>query len=124
MQELVTVEEAHRVITALAWALPLAGVVVGLIAGAARGATGKGARQGFAVGLLGPIIYAMWLLYSYLVRYDPETGRAGLHSVSTLVLSALIFAVIGAMLGAFYSRVVFPPPARHDEGAETEDASQ
>lgn len=122
MQELVTVEQAHRVITALAWAFPLAGVVVGLIAGAARGAIGRGTWQGLAVGLLGPIIYAMWLLYSHLVRYDPETGRAGLHSVSTLVLNALVFVVVGVMLGAFYRRVVFPLSGHREQVEDTEDA--
>jgi len=124
MQELVTVEQAHRLIAALAWALPLAGVVVGLIAGAARGAIGRGAWQGFAVGLLGPIIYAMWLLYSQMVRYDPETGRAGLHSVSTLILNALIFAAVGVMLGAFYRRVVFPAHEHRERTEEAQDASQ
>ena len=124
MQELVTVEQAHRVIVVLAWALPLAGLLLGAIAGAVRGVSGRGAWQGVAVGLLGPIIYAMWLLYSHMVRYNPETGRAGLHSVATLVFNALIFAVVGAMLGAFYRRVVFPPPEQRSDTPPAEDAPQ
>jgi len=107
MQELVTVEQADAVIRLLAWAGPVAGLVAGLIAGAVRGRIAAGAIRGLAVGLLGPIIWAMWLLYSYLVRYNPETGEAGLHSVVTLALSALIFLVVGIALGGFYSRVVF-----------------
>jgi hypothetical protein len=124
MQELVTVEQAHRVIVVLAWALPLAGLLLGAVVGAVRGGPGRGAWQGLAVGLLGPIIYAMWLLYSHMVRYDPETGRAGLHSVATLVFNALIFAVVGAMLGAFYRRVVFRPSEQRSDTPPAEDAPQ
>ncbi len=123
MQELVTIEQAHRVITILAWALPVAGLLVGAVAGAAARAPARGAWRGLAGGLLGPIIYAMWLLYGHLVRYDPETGRAGLHSVATLLLSAAIFIVVGAMLGAFYRRVVFPPSQHRDVTSQTDEAS-
>jgi len=124
MQELVTVEQAHQVLRALAWALPVAGLVIGLLAGAARGAAGRGAWQGLMVGLLGPLIFAMWLLYSYLVRYDPETGQAGLHSVSVLLLNALIYAVVGVMLGAFYRRAVFPSRGHRDPTQDSQDASE
>ena len=123
MQELVTVEQADAVIRVLAWAGPVAGLIIGLIAGALRRRPGAGAWRGLAVGLLGPIIWAMWLLYSYLVRYNPQTGEAGLHSVATLALCALIFLVAGVTLGGLYSRVVFARPAEETEEAAANHAA-
>ncbi len=108
MQELVTVEQAEAVLRWLVLIGPLLGLIVGAIVGALRGGVGCGAWRGLAVGLIGPLIYLMWRLFSHLVRYNPDTGRAGLHSVATLALSALLFIVVGALLGAFYRRVVFP----------------
>ena len=122
MQELVTVEQAGAVIGVLAWAGPIAGLIVGLIAGAAGGKAGRGAWQGLAVGMLGPVIWGLWLVYSQLVRYNPETGRAGLHSTATLALSALIFIAVGIGLGSFYGRLVFPPRPEEDRGESANDA--
>ena len=110
MQELVTVEQAERVLRTLAVALPLLGVAVGAAVGAARGRAGAEALRGLAVGLLGPLTLLLWWGYSYTVRYDPRTGRAGLHSVRTLLAAALGFIVVGALLGAFYRRCVFATP--------------
>ncbi len=124
MTELVTVEQAEVVLRALIWAGPLAGLLIGAGVGAVQRAPAPGACRGLAVGALGPIVYVMWLLYSYLVRYNPETGRAGLHSVAVLALSALIFIVVGASLGGFYRRVVFPTrePEADEEAPEAPDS--
>ena len=108
MQELVTVEQAESVLRWLVLGGPLLGLIVGTLIGAARHRPACTAWRGFAVGLIGPVIYLMWRLFSYLVRYNPETGEAGLHKVSVMLLSALIFVVVGALLGVFYRRVVFP----------------
>lgn len=127
MQELVSVEQAESVLRWLVLGGPLLGAIVGALIGALRRRPqavsregckiGCGAWRGFAVGLLGPIIYLMWRLFSHLVRYDPETGEAGLHKVSVMALSALIFVVVGALLGAFYRRVVFPATDNDDSPA-------
>lgn len=120
MQELVSVEQAENVLRWLVLGGPLLGAIVGAVIEALRsqeGCVGCGARRGFAVGLLGPIIYLMWRMFGYLVRYNPETGEAGLHKVSVMALSALIFVVVGALLGAFYRRVVFPDTDRDDSPA-------
>lgn len=111
MDELVTVEQADAVVRILAWAGPVLGLVSGAIVGAVRGHISAVAWRGLALGLLGPIVWAMWLLYSHLVRYNPATGTAGLHSVATLALNALIFLVAGVALGGLYSRLIFTKPA-------------
>jgi len=121
MQELVSVEQAESVLRWLVLGGPLLGAIVGALVGALRSRDGCkigcGAWRGLAVGLLGPIIYLMWRLFGYLVRYNPETGEAGLHKVSVMALSALIFVVVGALLGAFYRRVVFPGTDSDDSPA-------
>jgi len=120
MEELVTVEQVGAVIATLAWVGPVAGLIVGIIAGATQGRAGRGALRGLAVGALGPVIWALWLVFSHLVRYNLDTGRAGLHSISTLVVSALIFAVVGIALGAFYGRIAI---AREPEESEDQTAN-
>jgi hypothetical protein len=106
------------VLRALIWAGPLAGVVIGLIVGAARRCTTVGLWQGAAVGLLGPVTYGLWRFYDFTVRYNPQTGEAGLHKVRVHALNALIFIVLGLVLGLIYRRLVFPKrePAA-DQGA-------
>ena len=116
MTEIITVEQAEAVLRALIWAGPLLGALIGLITGAARGCPVVGLWQGVAVGLLGPVIYGLWLFYSYTVRYDPESGVAGLHRVSVHVVNGLIFIVLGVALGVIYRRFVFR------EGADAADA--
>ena len=120
MEELVTVQQAGTVIATLAWAGPVAGLIVGIIAGATQGKPARGAIRGLAVGALGPVIWVLWLVFSHLVRYNPETARAGLHSITTLVASALIFVVVGIALGAFYGRIVF---VRKPEESEEQTAN-
>jgi hypothetical protein len=121
MQELVSVEQAEKVLRWLVLGGPLLGAIVGAVIGALRSQegckVGCGAKRGFAVGLLGPIIYLMWRMFGYLVRYNPETGEAGLHQVSVMALSALVFVVVGALLGVFYRRVVFPDTDSDDSPA-------
>lgn len=108
MTELVTVEQADAFFRALIWVGPLLGVVAGIVAGYLRRRPLVGLGQGFAVGLLGPVVFAMWSLYSHTMRFDPETGVAGLHRASVHALNALIFIAIGVVLGVIYRRLVFP----------------
>lgn len=125
MTELITVEQAEAVLRALIWVGPLLGALIGLIAGLARKCPALGLWQGVAVGLLGPVVYGMWRFYSYTVRYDPETGEAGLHRVWVHALNALIFIVLGVVLGVIYRRFVFDRgrPAGTDV-SETQEASR
>lgn len=103
--EIVDLQQFAGAVRVLAMAVPVVAVLVGLIAGAVRKRMGAGLVKGVAVGLFGPIVYGLWLMYSYLVRYDPQTGTVGLHRVSVLLLNVAVFAVVGVLLGLTYSRV-------------------
>ncbi|MFQ6096443.1 MAG: hypothetical protein ACE5O2_01865 [Armatimonadota bacterium] len=99
MREIVDVAAFERALLGLAVVAPLAGLVVGAAVGARKGCAARGLVQGLAVGMLGPVVYGLWHVYDYLTRYDPDTGYAGLHRVSALAWSALIFAAVGVACG-------------------------
>jgi len=124
MQELVQAWQVEEAMRALVWAGPLLGLIIGAVASAVLRQGPGIAWRGLAVGLLGPIIYALWRLFGWMVRYNPRTERAGLHSVATLVLSALLFIAVGALLGAFYRRVVFAHQDRAGDVAAEPGAPQ
>lgn len=108
MHEIINLAAFAKAILWLAIVLPVLGVVVGLAT--------RAVVKGLAVGLLGPLIYGLWLLYSHLIRYDPATGYCGLHRTSVLLLNVSLFAVVGIALGALYGRV-FRPAARLEDSA-------
>jgi hypothetical protein len=94
MHEIVNLAQFARGVIYFAIALPLLGLVVGLVA--------RAVLKGLAVGLLGPLVYGLWLVYSWLIRYDPVTGYCGLHKTAVLWLNVCLFALVGVALGAFY----------------------
>ncbi|MEI6500923.1 MAG: hypothetical protein WCP21_07840 [Armatimonadota bacterium] len=94
MHEIINLAAFAKAILWLAFVLPVVGVVVGLVF--------RAVWKGLAVGLLGPLIYALWLGYSHLIRYDPVTGYCGLHHTSVLLLNVVLFALVGVALGAVY----------------------
>jgi len=131
MTELISGEQADAVMLALIWVGPLLGVLIGLIAGYARGCPVVGVWQGTAVGLLGPVIWGMWRFYSWMVRYNPQTGEAGLHKVWVHAFNALIFIAFGLVLGVIYRRWVFPvcertaaPETDKENSHEAQEASR
>jgi len=105
MRELVDIAVFERLLQAIAIAGPVVGALSGLILGVRRRAPAAGLVKGIALGALGPVLFALWRLYSYLVRYDPATGYVGLHRVDVLLLNVLIFVAIGAVLGIAYARL-------------------
>jgi hypothetical protein len=119
MHEIINLAAFAKAILWLAIILPVLGLVVGLVT--------RAVVKGLAVGLLGPLIYVLWLGYSYLIRYDPATGYCGLHRTSVLLLNVVLFALIGIILGALYGWLFHPvcpkledrPGAaeRHTDGA-------
>ena len=93
MQELVTVEQAERVITLLTFALPAAGVVLGALVGALRRRVGRGVVVGLVCGLSGPAIWLVWRMYNAIV------GVYGLDSVRGLLVNLALFVAIGLVIG-------------------------
>ena len=90
----------------LAVVCPVIGLVLGYILGSFRNRIREYALKGLFFGLLGTLNYVLYRMYTYLVRYDPETGYVGLHHVSVLVTNAVIFVCIGVFLGILY-RFIF-----------------
>ncbi len=93
MQELVTVEQAERVIVLLALALPIIGLVIGVVVGAVRRRIGRDALLGLICGLSGPAIWLLWRMYNGIV------GVYGLDSVRGLLINLALFVVIGLVVG-------------------------
>jgi len=114
--EIVDLQQFTRCLQALAIALPLIAVAVSVIVGVKKKHLGQSIVKGIVLGLWGPLIYALWLLYSFFVRYNPQTGEAGLHRVSVLLINVAIFAVIGVLLGFVYSRIFRPVTTDSNNG--------
>lgn len=99
MKEIVEVETVDAYLRLAALVLLATGACLLVVGGLAKGRLAFWARRASAVGLAGPIVFGMWRLYSYLVRYDPKSGYFGLQSVKVLLLCILLFVVVGALLG-------------------------
>jgi len=93
MEEIVTVAQADRLILLVAVALPAIGLIVGAVAGAIRHAFARGLLLGFAGGLIGPALWALWHMYNGII------GVYGLDSVRGLFVNLALFVAIGLVLG-------------------------
>ncbi len=93
MREIVTVEQVDRLFLLLAIAAPLIGAAVGAAAGRSRGSAGRGAAQGFVIGLLGPANLLLWKVYNAL------TDRMGLDTVKNLLMQLGLFIALGIIVG-------------------------
>ncbi len=105
MHELIDLGKFELALQLLAAATLPVGLIVGTYLGRARGAMRKYMIRGAAVGLLGPIIYALWRYYRWMVRLEPETGYVGLHRPGVLALNVGVFIIVGAILGLAYARI-------------------
>ncbi len=101
MRELITVEAFGRglVIASAAW------VVIGLAVTLVRRGSPNALHRGLAWTMLGILVPALWALYSWMVRVDPDTGYVGLHRVSVFAASALVFIAVGIALGYLFARL-------------------
>lgn len=111
MREIVTVEQVDRLFLLLAIAAPLIGAAVGAAAGRSRGSAGRGAAQGFVIGLLGPANLLLWKVYNAL------TDRMGLDTVKNLLMQLGLFIALGIIVGLVAGYV-----SRSRAGAETAGA--
>ncbi len=105
MHELIDLDKFELGLQILAAATLPIGLIVGSCLGHARGAMRTQIIRGAAVGLLGPIIYALWCYYRWMVRLEPETGYVGLHRPGVLALNVAVFIIVGALLGLAYTRI-------------------
>jgi hypothetical protein len=88
MREIVDLATVNRALLALAIAGPVLGAAVGLAMKRPRGF-----ERGLAIGLLGTLAWGMWHVYGAI------TARYGLDSVKNLGINALVFVVVGALVG-------------------------
>ena len=78
--------------------LVLVASIITAMLGAALGFWFKGAR-GLLTGLLGPLVFGLWLLHGALV------ARFGMDSLALLVGEAIVFIALGAVLGSIWNRL-------------------
>ena len=98
MKELITEEQAVRIIRLIAVLTP----PLGLLAGVVRGLARRRERRlylvyGLLAGLSGPVILLMWSLYNGLVEHY------GLDSVKGLLVELAVFLAAGSLLGVLLS---------------------
>jgi hypothetical protein len=105
MREIVdlrTVDAAIK-IGGAAW-LAAALLIGALLMVARRSGSGPLVRGAF-LSLIGPLLVGLWLLYQWMVRYDPESGYFGLNKVWVLAVNALLFVVVGSAYGYLLGRL-------------------
>jgi hypothetical protein len=100
MQEIVTTEQAERVLRLLAIVLPVVGLIAGVVVGAIRKRVTDGALTGLLIGLIGPAAWGLWRVFNAI------EGRFGLDSVKGLLINLALFAVIGLAIGVAVGRVL------------------
>ncbi len=120
MKELVTTEQAEQVLRLLAMVLPIAGLVIGAIAGAARRRLPGHALTGLLIGLVGPAAWLLWRVYNAI------EGRFGLDSVKGLLINLALFAVIGVAVGVAIGWLLSqrPRPGNRESGVGANDGGR
>ncbi len=98
MKELVTTEQAERVLRLLAAALPIAGLVLGALVGAIRRRVAGSVLVGVLLGLTGPAAFGLWHVYNGIM------GRYGLDSVKGLLINLALFSAVGLAIGGAVGR--------------------
>lgn len=99
MRELISESTADIVMMIIAVASPIAGILIGAIWGFLRKRIFWGLCNGFLLGVLGILNFALWHFHKYRMRFDPKTGYVGLHRVDVLLENLLIFVLIGVVIG-------------------------
>ncbi len=105
MHELIDLGKFELALQILAAATLPIGLIVGTCLGRVRGAMRTQITRGAAVGLLGPILYALWCYYRWMVRLEPESGYVGLHRPGVLAVNVGVFIIVGALLGLAYTSI-------------------
>jgi hypothetical protein len=107
MKELITEDTFNRIVSVLAIAGPLAGVIVGFCISRVRRSGVADVLRGVAIGALGVANWAMWRLYEAI------TAQFGLSSTRNLLIQLGVFIVVGISVGVVYT-VFFVKPRQTD----------
>ena len=99
MKQLVDPNAVERVVLFLAVAGPLVGLILGAVLGAHERCSARRIIAGVLLGGIGSVVYGMWRVYGVI------TNALGLDSVANLGLQLVLFAALGAILGAVVLRV-------------------
>jgi len=108
MRELITVDAFSRWVTVGAVAWLVGAVVVHSLPSVRR--RPRPVERALAWALIGPVALSMWRLYLWTVRVDPQTGYVGLHRVGVFAINAVVFIIVGALLGVMFARLHAPQP--------------
>ena len=92
-------ELVHGVLWTLSVGGPIFGLLAGVVAGISCGRLGRMAVRGLALGLLGTLLGAMWLIYTAL------TNHFGLDSVKNLLINGVIFVCTGLVVSWTLAKV-------------------
>jgi len=101
LREMVDLATADRLVGWMAMACLAAALACLLAALVRRGARAGLRRAAAAVAPAGLLVAAGWDLYLWRVRFDPETGFCGLHSVSVLGGNVLAALLVGLLYGLY-----------------------
>ena len=115
MRELVDEQTVNAVMNLLAVALPLAGAIIGALAGMLARRPVPGALRGLAVGCLGLLNWVLWRLYNAI------TDQLGLDTVKNLLVNLALFVALGIAGGVaagLYLRSRQPAPEKETPPAQ------
>ena len=102
MHELIDITTFEHLLIGACVALTVAGIVLGIVLRKRGNITPAGVA---ALALVGPVVYAGWVFYSWMVRYDPQSGYVGLHKVSVLLVNVAVFVALGIIAGLVARKV-------------------
>jgi len=111
MREIIDIRTVDWLVWAWAAGCPVVCLLVAGLMAAARRSTRAVWTTAVLLALLGPLVLGLWLVYSYLVRYDPRTGYFGLDKLWVLAFNALLFVVVGVVYGYLVGRAWGRGPA-------------
>lgn len=99
-------------------------LIFGLFLSAFRAAGLGPLFRGAYLALIGPLIIGLWLLYSWMTRYDPRTGYYGLDKLWVLAANATLFVAVGAIYGYLGGKLWARGGPSAEKASETASTNQ
>lgn len=97
LNEIVTVTGIERLFGILVIILPVVSVISGIVIGKRRKQLRSGLAQGLCWGMIGPLNWVLWRLYTTITNYN------GLDTVRNLAINFVVFVLIGIGFGVGYA---------------------